>query len=319
MDIFVAGLYIIGGFYILIKGAHFLVEGACALAFKLAISEIVIGLVIVAFGTSAPELVVNVFSALQDKTDFSFGNIIGSNIMNILLILGIAGLIRPLKTQKNTVWREIPFSLLATIILIILCNDLWLGTGSNMLTRSDGVIMLFFFIIFLSYSFTIAPVNIQDRPDIKTLSNNKIGLYLALGIIGLFVGGKLIVNGAVVVAATLGMSDKLIGLTILAMGTSLPELVTSALAAKKGKIDIAIGNVIGSNIFNIFFIIAITALINPLPFPKALDFDLAVLLFASVLLFLIMFTGKHRTLDRWEARLFLFCYVAYMVILIVRN
>jgi cation:H+ antiporter len=319
MDIFLACIYIVGGFYILIKGADFLVEGACALAFKLAISEIVIGLVIVSFGTSAPELVVNVFSALQGKTDFSFGNIIGSNIMNIFLILGVAGLIRPLKTQKNTVWREIPFALMATLILIILCNDLWFGTGFNMLTRSDGIIMLFFFIIFLAYSFTIAPINSLDRPDIKPLSNPKIGFYLLLGLIGLFAGGKLIVNGAVDIAAMLGMSDKLIGLTILAMGTSLPELVTSALAAKKGKIDIAIGNVIGSNIFNIFFIIALTAIINPLPFNNILNFDLGILLFASVLLFLIMFTGKRRTLDRWEAKLFLLFYVVYAAILIIRN
>jgi cation:H+ antiporter len=319
MDIFLAFLYIVGGFFILIKGAHFLVEGACALALKLAISEIVIGLVIVSIGTSAPELVVNVFSALKGKTDFSFGNIIGSNILNILLILGVAGLIRPLKTQKNTVWREIPFALMSAIILMLLCNDQWLGNGTNMLTRSDGVIMLFFFIIFLSYSFTIAPVKLSDKPDIKLLSGKKTGLYLALGIIGLLLGGRLTIIGAVDIAVMSGMSDKLIGLTILSIGTSLPELVTSAIAAKKGKIDIAIGNVIGSNIFNIFFILSITSIINPLPFSPVLNFDLAILLIASVILFLTMFTGRRRILDRWEAILFLCFYVVYTVYLIIRN
>jgi cation:H+ antiporter len=319
MDIYLSYLYIGGGFIILIKGADLLVDGACALAAKLAISEIVIGLVIVSFGTSAPELIVNVFAAIEGKVDFSFGNIIGSNIMNILLILGVAGLIRPLKTQKNTVWREIPFALMAALILLLLCNDQWLGSGINILTRSDGIIMLFFFIIFLSYSFTIAPVESTDKPDIKLLSNTKIGLNLTIGIIGLFLGGKLIINGAVDIAREYHMSDKLIGLTILAIGTSLPELVTSAIAAKKGKIDIAIGNVIGSNIFNIFFILAITATINPLEFDTVLNFDFTVLILASVMLFFTMFTGKRRVLDRWEAILFLSFYIIYTVYLIVRN
>lgn len=296
-----------------------MVEGACALAVKLSISEIVIGLVLVSFGTSAPELIVNVFSAIQGKTDFSFGNIIGSDIMNILLILGVAGLIRPLKTRKNTVWREIPFAVMAVLILTLLCNDRWLGNGDNILTRADGVTMLFFFLIFLSYSFSIAPIDLSDKPDIKHLPDRKIGLFLILGIIGLFAGGKLIINGAVDVAVMFGMQDRLIGLTILAIGTSLPELVTSAVAAKRGKIDIAIGNVIGSNIFNIFFIIAITSIIRPLPFSSVLNVDLGVLLLASVILFFTMFTGKRRTLDRWEALFFLVLYAGYTTYLIIRN
>ena len=307
------------GFVLLIKGADFFVDGASALAIRLDVSQIVIGLTIVAFGTSAPELIVNFFAAINGNTDISLGNIIGSNIINILLILGIAGLIHPLRTQKNTVWREIPFSLLAVIVLIIVCNDQIIDNTRDLLSRSDAIILLLFFSIFIIYSFAISKVESQDAPDIKEFSTGRILLYLFLGLAGLIAGGRFVVKNSVQLAAYWGLSEKLIGLTIIALGTSLPELATSAVAAFKNKSDIAIGNIIGSNIFNIFFILGITALIKPLPFNPVLNQDLGILLVASILLFLTMFTGNKRLLDRWEAGIFLFIYAGYTVYLFIRN
>ncbi|MBN1407395.1 MAG: calcium/sodium antiporter [Calditrichaceae bacterium] len=312
-------LLLIIGFALLIKGADFFVDGASALADRMAVSQIVIGLTIVAFGTSAPELVVNLFAVVSGKTDISLGNIIGSNIVNILLILGIAGLIRPLQTQKNTVWREIPFALLAVLVLLVMCNDSFFDNNSNLLTRSEAIVLLLFFTIFITYSFAISKIDVRDEPEIKQLSGKMLILYLFLGIFGLIFGGQLTVSNAVKLAAQWELSDKLTGLTILAIGTSLPELVTSAVAAYKNKADIAIGNIIGSNIFNIFFILGITALVSPLPFASIMNMDLGILLLASVLLFLTMFTGKKRILDRWEAGVFIVLYVMYTGYLIIRN
>ncbi|MEJ2053373.1 MAG: calcium/sodium antiporter [Calditrichaceae bacterium] len=307
------------GFGLLIKGADFFVDGASALAVRLSISQIVIGLTIVAFGTSAPELVVNIFAAIAGKTDISFGNIIGSDIANILLILGIAGMIHPLQTQKNTVWREIPFAFLAVIVLFIICNDQLFDHTADLLSRGDAIILLLFFSIFLIYNFAISKVEIRDKPDIKILSKSKIVLFLTIGIAGLILGGQMAVNNATAIASYWGLSDRLIGLTIISLGTSLPELATSAVAAYKNKSDIAIGNIIGSNIFNIFFILGITAVIKPIPFDAGMNTDIAILFIASILLFLTMFTGKKRLLERWEATIFLIIYFVYIGFLIIRN
>ena len=307
------------GFVLLIKGADFFVEGASSLANRLAVSQIVIGLTIVAFGTSTPELVINLFAAFAGKTDISLGNIIGSSSANILLILGVAGLIRPLQTQKNTVWREIPFALLAALVVLIMCNDMIFDQNNNLLSRSDALVLLLFFAIFITYSFAISKVESRDKPDVKEMSKKMISTYLILGITGLIFGGHLAVNNAIKLALFWGLSDKLIGLTIIAIGTSLPELVTSAVAAYKNKSDIAIGNIIGSNIFNIFFILGLTGLISPLPFNTVMNLDLGILLTASILLFLTMFTGTKRLLDRWEAIIFLIIYFVYTSYLVIRN
>jgi cation:H+ antiporter len=312
-------ILLIIGFIFLIKGADYFVEGASSLALRFNISQIVIGLTIVAFGTSAPELVINIMASMAGNAEISFGNIIGSNIVNILLILGIAGIIRPLKTEKNTVWREISFALLATLVLFILVNDRFLNDSPNFLSLGDSLILLLFFAIFLTYSFALAKVESQHSPEIKEISKKSILIYLFLGLAGLILGGHLAVDNAVKIAGFLGLSDKLIGLTIIAVGTSLPELVTSAVAAYKGKTDIAIGNIIGSNIFNIFLILAVTAMITPLPFYEIMNMDMTVLAIASVLLYLTMFTGRKRSLDRWEAIVFVFLYICYTVYLIYRN
>lgn len=316
--IFLALLLLILGFVALIKGADLLVDGASALAFFLGISPIVIGLTIVSFGTSAPELMVNIFAALKGNAAISFGNILGSNIINILLILGIAGLVRPLKTQKSTVWREIPFSLLAVFVFFLMCNDHLFGPTVSQLSRNDGLLLVLFFIIFIFYTFGIPKLE-QQEAGLKTLSKVKIVIFIVLGLLGLFIGGKLVVDNAIKIAHFLGASEKIIGLTVVAFGTSLPELATSAVAAYKNKFDIAIGNVVGSNIFNIFFILAITSIISPLSYDTSLNIDVFVLLIASMLLFFSMFTGQKHKIDRWEATLFLFLYFCYFVFCLFRH
>jgi len=307
------------GFAFLIKGADFLVDGASSLAKRISVPEIAIGLTIVAFGTSAPELTVNIFAGINGRPDLVFGNIIGSNIMNILLILGVAGVLYPLKTQMSTVWKEIPLSLLAVLIVLVMCNDTFFNGDSNILSHVDGIILLLFFVAFLMYVYFLSRAAIPETTSIKALSGIKTGIYIAAGLAGIIFGAKLVVDNAVIIAQILGVSDKLIGFTVVAIGTSLPELVTSAVAAYKKKSDIAIGNIIGSNIFNIFLILGLTAAITPLNFDSILNVDLLVLAAASVLLFAVMFTGKKCSIDRREAMIFLLSYAAYAVYLIMRK
>jgi cation:H+ antiporter len=310
-------ILLIAGFLTLIKGADFLVDGSSSLASRLKVSQIVIGLTVVAFGTSTPELIVNIFAAITDSSDVGFGNIVGSNIINILLILGIAALISPLQTQKNTVWKEIPFALLGALVLLVLCNDIFFSSFPNIISTGDGILLLLFFLIFIVYVFAISKVNTESTVEVKDLSSIKTTTYIIVGIIGLFIGGKLVVDNAVIIAASFGLSQRVIGLTIVAFGTSLPELFTSAVAATKGKADIAVGNVVGSNIFNVFFVLAITSIISPVPFKSAMNIDLLILCIASLLLFITMFTGEKRKIDRWEAVVFLIIYIAYTTWLLI--
>lgn len=310
-------LFIIG-FVILIKGANLLVDGAASIANKLKISSIVIGLTIVAFGTSAPEFIVNIFASVQGNTEIAIGNILGSNIANILLILGISAIIYPLATQKNTVWKEIPLSLLAAILLGVLVNDTLIDGGAfSGLTRIDGIVLLSFFLIFLYYTFGIAKVSGENSDlEIKQLSNLKSTIYIVGGLLGLVIGGKWIVDGAIKIAEIFNVSQSLIGLTVVAIGTSLPELATSAVAAYKRQTDIAIGNIVGSNIFNIFWILGASALIRPLPFSRNSDLDIIITILASLILFIIMFVGKKHTIERWQGILMIFIYIGYVAFLI---
>ncbi len=321
------------GFGILIKGADFLVNGASSAAKKYGISNLTIGLTVVAFGTSMPELIVSLFSALDGKNDASFGNIIGSNNFNLLFILGIAGLIYPLVVQRNTVKYEVPLSLLAVGVLFILVNDTLIWSGApievqkegaatvvyqGILSRLDSVILLVFFAAFLFYIYRTmsSATDLEEGEPIKIYS---MPLSIGMTILGLGLligGGQLVVDNALTIARHYGLSEKLIGLTILAAGTSLPELATSCVAAYKKNTDIAIGNVVGSNIFNIFFILGITGVVNPMPYNAAMNFDLMVLMGSTVILMIFMFTLNTRKLDRWEAALMLVGYFAYTVYLI---
>jgi cation:H+ antiporter len=314
-------LFIIG-FIFLIKGADFLVDGASSIARRFNISDLVIGLTVVAFGTSTPELFVNIIASIKGNTDIAIGNVLGSNISNVFLILGISSIIYPLTVTKGTVWKEIPFSLLAAVVLGFLANDQLIDhSNSSTLTRIDGLIFLSFFIIFLYYSFSIAKSieGMEQHVPERERGVLKSCLLVMAGFIGLGLGGKWIVDGAMHMALKLGMSESLVGLTIIAVGTSLPELATSAVAAYKRNVEIAVGNVVGSNIFNIFFVLGISSTIKPLPFSVKNNIDIGMVILASMLLFFSMFTGKKRSLDRWEGVLFVVAYAAYTVFLIVQG
>ena len=310
------------GFLLVIKGANFLVDGASSIARILKVSDLVIGLTVVAFGTSFPELSVNIFASIKGNTEIDIGNILGSNIFNILLILGVSAIIYPLKVSKGTVWKEIPLTLLAAVLLGVLANDKLIDGGSvSALTRIDGLILLSFFVIFLYYIFGIAklPEISNTKQPTKDHGLSKSIFLVVLGLFCLMIGAKWTVNGAVKLALALGVSESLIGLTIVAAGTSLPELATSSVAAYKKNTDIAVGNIVGSNIFNIFFILGISSIVRPLPFQPQSNVDIGVTIISSFLLFLCMFTGKRRFLDRWEGSGFTLIYCAYITFLIVRG
>jgi cation:H+ antiporter len=286
------------------------------------IPEIVIGLTIVAFGTSAPELVVNVFSSIAKQSELVLGNIIGSNIFNTLLILGVAGLIYPLEVQRNSVRKEIPFALLTVVVFFFLANDhLFFGIPdtANRISRLDGFILLILFAVFIYYTFGLSKIKPGDSDEIKLYPSFKTWVYILLGFTGLFLGGKLVVDNSVIIARKLQVSEKLIGLTIVSIGTSLPELATSAVAALKKRCDLAVGNVLGSNIFNILLISGVSAGISPVRYAVVFNIDLYIYGLGTLLLFTAMFTGKTRKLDRWEALVLLSTYVIYMVYIILRK
>ena len=305
------------GLLLLIKGADFLVDGASTFAKKKNVSDLAIGLTIVAFGTSAPELVVNVFAAFQGHEDIVFGNIIGSNNFNLLAILGIAGLITPLVVQSSTVWKEIPISFLAALVLLLLANNFFSGSGP-VLSRLDGIILLCLFVLFLYYVYKqMREIPMDEKLEVKQMSNSKILAFVILGLTGLVLGGRLVVSAAMDIAANLGVSEKIIGLTIVAAGTSLPELATSVIAALKKKSDIAVGNIIGSNIFNIFFILGVSAVVRPQNFDPVFNTDLYLLLGGTIFLFVAMFLTAKKKLDRWEAAILLLTFIAYTIYLVL--
>lgn len=320
---FLTILLLLVGLAVLILGADFLVKGAASLAKKMGISPLVIGLTVVAFGTSAPELTVNIFAAVKGTTDIAIGNIIGSNIANILLILGLAAAIMPLRVKESTTWKEIPFALLAVVLVFIFGNDALLdGVSYNALTRTDGFALLSIFVIFMYYIFGLAKndgESIETRGDVKAYSYGKSVGSVIIGLVGLVFGGKLLVEQSIDLARIAGMSEALIGLTIVAVGTSLPELATSVIAAIRGHDDIAIGNVVGSNIFNVFWVLGISGVIKELPFNAAVNVDVMFSIFVTLLLFFALFVGTKRKIDRWQGIVFVILYVIYLGYLFYRG
>ena len=316
-------LLLVLGMALLVKGGDILVDGSSSLARRFNVSELAIGLTVVAFGTSAPELVVSLSAALGAHPEIALGNVIGSNNFNLFFILGATGLIAPLAVQRNSVRFEIPFSLFAALIMFLLANFTFpFGDEKDMLTRIDGVIFLLFFVLFLFYLFKSmknGKTADETAADAKTFTLLKSILFIVFGLVFLVVGGKIVVDSAVFLADKLGISEKVIGLTIVAIGTSLPELVTSIAAVLKKSDDIAIGNIIGSNIFNIFLILGASAVVRPMEYSPIFNRDIYFLFFGTILLILAMFTGKRRTLDRWESAVLLLLYVGYVVYLIMRN
>ncbi len=318
-------LLLILGLAILVAGAEGLVRGASSLATRLKIPPLVIGLTIVSFGTSAPELTVNLSAAFNGSPDLAIGNVVGSNIANIFLILGICAFIRPLTVKSSTVWKEIPLALLGVVLLFVMGNDALIdGVSFNAITRSDGIVLLSLMAIFMYYIVSMAR---SDQKEVKNEGEEEIkeyGVFLSIGLIvaglaGLVLGGNVLVTEAVKVAQTAGLSEALIGLTIVGIGTSLPELATSVVATRKKQDDIAIGNVVGSNIFNVFFVLGITAVITQLPFNTAASSDVLVATGATVLLFICMFIFRKHKLTRFEGGIFLALYAIYLVYLINRG
>lgn len=311
-------LFLLAGFIPLILGANWLVESASTIARKLKVPDLVIGLTIVAFGTSAPELVVNTFASAAGNSEIVLGNIIGSNIFNVLAILGIASLIYPLAVKTSTTWSEIPLSLLAAAAVLVMANDSFLnGAGVSTLTRGDGILLLLFFLIFIAYTIKLARNGQSDEEiPVKKYSIPIALILLLTGLVLLVVGGRVIVHFAVLLARDAGIPERIIAITIVSIGTSLPELATSIVAALKKNVDIAIGNVVGSNIFNIFFILGLSAVINPVSIQTWSNMDLLVNFGSSILLFIFIFTGRGRKIERWEGGILLAAYIAYCTVLI---
>ena len=307
---------IVVGFIFLIKGADWLVGGASGLARKHNVSDLVIGLTIVAFGTSAPELVVNSIASIDKHSDIVYGNIIGSNNFNLFLILGAVALIFPVTVQRSMIRKEIPFSLAITLLLLVLSNAI-LGQKENILTRFEAFIFLLLFIAFLYYTFTQS-ANEENIEAIQTkpMTTGKIWAFIVIGLSLLVAGGRMVVSGAENIALDFGISEKIIALTIVAAGTSLPELVTSVVAASKKNSDIAIGNVVGSNIFNILLILSISGLIHPVSYITSFNREMLLLIGGTIILILYMFVGKRYKIDRWEGALLLGIFLAYTVFLI---
>ncbi|WP_031548286.1 calcium/sodium antiporter [Salinicoccus luteus] len=310
------------GFVLLIKGADYFVEGASNIAVKLNVSPLLVGLTIVALGTSSPEATVAILAALDGSPGVVLGNVIGSNIVNITVVVGLTAMIAPLTVQSETVRKEIPFAMLAAVVLMILMADVALqGAGANIINRGDGIIILLFFLVFLYYVFEMARknrANATEKVDADAGESwLKNILFTVGGLIAIIFGGDMVVNSATEIALTLGMSEALVGLTIVAIGTSLPEIMTSVTAALKGKGDMAIGNVVGSNIFNIFFVTGTASTVAPIAAESKLFFDGWVMVALTVLL--LVFSRTHFKIGRKEGAVLVIAYIAYLVYIIMRN
>lgn len=316
-------LFLIGGLALILVGANALTDGSAAVAKRFGISDLVIGLTIVAFGTSAPELVISVLSAIDGSAEMSIGNVVGSNIFNVLMIIGCTALVLPIKVERSIMTNEIPLVILSALVLTFCANDVLLdGASENVVSRTDGLVLLMFFLIFMRYTFAIAKSGADAGgadAAVKQMPGWKSAMFIVGGLAGLIFGGQLFVDGASGIARVWGVSESVIGLTLVAGGTSLPELATSITAALKKNPGIAIGNVIGSNLFNLFFVLGCSATIVPLPMGNIGNFDMAVLVGSSVLFWLVGWFFRKRTITRLEGALMVACYVAYTSVLIMQQ
>jgi len=313
---------LVAGIFLLIKGSEYLIEGASNVGKYLRIKPLILGLTLLAFGTSLPELTINIFSSINGTTDINLGNIIGANIANILLILGISSLLIATKVKHDVIKRGIPFTLFSTLLLFLLVNDSFLTTGTNILSRLDGLILLGFFSFFLYYVYIMGKHKKDIVPEeLKSpkFKKNVTILMILGGIISLFLGGKLVIDGAIQIARLLNVSEFLISATIVSIGSTLPELFVSITAAVKKKLDFVVGNIVGSNIFNILFILGISSLINPLEFNTLFNFDLIFLLLITTILLSFMYTGRKHQLEKWNSLVFLGLYIFYITYLIARG
>ncbi|APH06177.1 calcium/sodium antiporter [Bacillus weihaiensis] len=311
------------GFVLLIKGADLFVDGSSSIARAFHVSPLLIGLTIVAFGTSSPEATVSIIAAIEENPGVALGNVIGSNILNTSLVVGVAAILHPLKVESTTIRKEIPFTLLASLALLILVSDQALQlAGENLLTRGDGFIILLFFMIFLYYIFEIAKnsrekTKEEETEDVKPSSWKKNTLLTVGGLLGILFGGELVVSNATEIAYSFGMSETLAGLTIIAIGTSLPELITSITAALKKESEIALGNIVGSNIFNILFVLGTTAAIHPLTVSNMIITDITIMIILTFVL--LIFSRTNFKIGKIEGSLLVITYIVYMIYIIIRN
>jgi cation:H+ antiporter len=308
------------GFGLLIKGADFFVTGSSNIAAILRIPPILIGLTIVSFGTSSPEATVSIIAALEGSSGVAIGNVIGSNIFNITLVVGLTAIIAPLKVESETIRKEIPFALLASVILLVLVSDVALQTFStNLLTRADGLVLLLFFAVFLYYIFEVARTS-RQKSIIGLKTNEKWSKNIFISILGLgaiIFGGDLVVKNSTTIANTFGMSETLVGLTIVAVGTSLPELVTSITAAIKKQSEIALGNIVGSNIFNILFVLGASSTVAPLLVSDKIFIDITLMVFLTIVL--LLFSRTRFTIGKYEGFFLAMTYILYLSFVILRN
>lgn len=309
------------GFILLIKSADYFVVGASSIAKALNIPTIIIGLTIVAFGTSAPEAAVSISAAMKGQNDIAIANVVGSNIFNILFVLGISAIIAPVKVQKTTIIKEFPFALLASLVLLILSHDIkFQGYNENALTRSDGLMLFALFSIFMYYLLEMALSSKEEMDVEQGSSRDPIAKSILLsmgGIIGIIIGGNLVVDSATNIAIDLGMSENLVGLTIVSIGTSLPELVTSVVAARKGESDIAMGNIIGSNIFNILFVLGASSIIHTIHVQPIVFVDMIIMLIVTGITYVFAISKKQ--VNRFEGIILTATYIAYMIFIIIRQ
>jgi len=316
-----AYIFLIIGFLLLIKGADTFVIGSSSIAKIFNVPSLIIGLTIVAFGTSAPEAAVSITAALSGKNDMAIANVVGSNIFNLLAVIGFASIINPIKVQKSTILKEFPFALLASVVLLILCHDTkFQGYNINLLTRADGLMLLALFSIFMYYLIDMAITSKEEMEVDKVEEHASIGksiLMSILGIAGIIIGGQIVVDSASDIAISWGMSENLVGLTIVSIGTSLPEFVTSIIAAKKGESDIAIGNVVGSNLFNILFVLGISSVIHNIQIHPIVFVDMIIMIIVSIIVYIFSVTKK--TVNRTEGIILTLIYIAYMIFIVIRQ
>ena len=313
-------LILLLGLGLILVGANALTDGASAVAKRFGISDLVIGLTIVAMGTSAPELVVSVTAALNDSAELALGNVVGSNIFNILAIVGCTAIVMPISVGKGLMSKELPLVILSSLVMWAVASDTLLdGEAANVVSRIDGILLLAFFAIFMRYTFSIAKADSPDTEEIKAMPMWKAALWIIGGLAGLIFGGRYFVDGASGIARSLGVSESVIGLTLVAAGTSLPELATSVVAALKKNPGIAIGNVIGSCLFNVFFIIGTAATIAPLPLGGITQTDMLTLVGASVLLWFFGLVIGDRKITRVEGTFMVLCFIAYTAWLIINS
>jgi cation:H+ antiporter len=314
------GLLLMLGLVVLTKSADLLVKGASSIASRLGISPLVIGLTIVSFGTSMPEMLVTMTSGLQNNADLAIANIVGSNIANVLLVLGVAAIIHPLPVRDSTVVSEIPFSLTAALLVGFLANAALFSDGPELtISQLDGGILLSFFLLFMLYVYKMSREGVKSpQPAVTEGTMIRSTVLIAAGVLGLYFGGQWVVNSAVGLAQTWGVDDALVGLTIVAVGTSAPELMASAVAAYRGQTDIAVGNVVGSNIFNLLWVLGLTSSIVELPFEVISNTDLFLVIVSSAMIILALVSSRKNTVQRSHGILFVTLYVAYVIYVVQR-